>query len=87
MTNPAENNSIELLGADGQPLPYAKAVDELEQILAELDAGSADVDRLADRVRRAAELVRYCRHRLGVVRNDVDDVVGDLEPLDRSDDT
>jgi len=71
---------------DGAPLPYSDALTELEEILAELDAGSADVDRLADRVKRAADLVRHCRLRLGVVRSDVDDVVGDLEPTDRSDD-
>ncbi len=73
-----------LTATDGSPLPYAAALAELEEILAELDAGSADVDRLADRVERAADLVRYCRHRLGVVRADVDDVVGDLDPSERS---
>lgn len=72
-----------LTADDGSPLPYATALAELEEILAELDAGSADVDRLADRVERAADLVRYCRHRLGVVRADVDDVVGDLDPAER----
>ena len=71
---------------DGAPLPYGAALAELEEILAELDAGSADVDRLADRVKRATDLVRHCRRRLGVVRSDVDDVVGDLEPTDRGDD-
>ena len=63
---------------DGSPLPYADALTELESILAELDAGSADVDHLAERVQRAADLVRHCRQRLEVVRRDVDDVVGDL---------
>lgn len=71
---------------DGAPLPYGVALAELESILAELDAGSADVDHLAERVKRAADLVRHCRDRLGVVRSDVDDVVGDLEPADASDD-
>ena len=75
-----------LTNAQGETLAYGEALAELEEILAELDAGSADVDRLADRVKRAADLVRHCRHRLGVVRSDVDDVVGDLEPADRSDD-
>jgi exodeoxyribonuclease VII small subunit len=75
-----------LMNEEGETLPYGEALAELEEILAELDAGSADVDRLADRVKRAADLVRHCRHRLGVVRSDVDDVVGDLEPTDRGDD-
>lgn len=75
-----------LTDEDGAPLPYGQALAELEEILAELDAGSTDVDRLADRVKRAADLVRYCRHRLGVVRSDVDDVLGDLESTDQPDD-
>jgi len=75
-----------LTNEEGAPLPYGAAIAELEEILAELDAGSADVDRLADRVKRAADLVRHCRDRLGVVRSDVDDVVGDLAPTDRNDD-
>lgn len=86
-TNPSDATPVDdtpLVDADGRPLPYAVAIAELEEILAELDAGSADVDRLADRVKRAADLVRHCRHRLGVVRADVDDVVGDLQPSERT---
>lgn len=82
MTEPVEA----LTNADGSMLAYSDALAELEEILAELDAGSADVDRLAERVKRAADLVRHCRHRLGVVRADVDDVVGDLTPIERTDD-
>lgn len=84
MSDNTEHHMLELTSPDGGPLPYGDAIEELEQILGELDAGSADVDRLADRVKRAADLVRYCRHRLGVVRADVDAVVGDLAPAERS---
>lgn len=71
---------------DGSPLPYADALAELEDILGELDAGSADVDHLAERVQRAADLVRHCRQRLDVVRRDVDEVVGDLSASGPDDD-
>lgn len=84
MTDPARPDVNDILTANnGGPLPYGEAIAELEEILAELDAGSADVDRLADQVKRAADLVRHCRRRLGVVRSDVDDVVGDLEPSEQ----
>lgn len=82
----AQLTGLPLTNEDGEPLPYGDALAELEEILAELDAGSADVDRLAERVKRAADLVRHCRHRLGVVRSDVDDVVGDLDPGERDED-
>ena len=66
-------------GDDGvDQLGYAEAVAELEQILAELDGDDVDVDRLAERVRRAAELVRLCRRRLDTARVEVDRIVADL---------
>lgn len=68
-----------LTTAEGDPLPYGDAVDELETILAELDASNVDIDHLAERVRRAAALVSYCRDRLEVVRSDVAEVVEDLD--------
>jgi len=59
-------------------LSYTEALDELDQILAELESSAVDVDVLAERVARGAVLIRYCRERLHVVRSDVDAVVDDL---------
>ncbi len=81
-----KTNNSTLEAADGSPLPYAQAVDELETILAELDSSMVDVDHLAERVRRAADLVRYCRARLDVVRSDMGDVVEDLSRSESSPD-
>ena len=59
-------------------LSYREALDELDDILAQLESSAVDVDVLAERVARGAVLVRYCRQRLRVVRSDVDAVVDDL---------
>lgn len=67
---PAENEG-------GEP-GYAAALAELDDILDELESSAVDVDTLAERVARGAELVRYCRHRLEIVRAEVDAVVTDL---------
>lgn len=64
----------------GEP-SYAEAQRELEGILAELDRDAVDVDRLADRVRRAAELIQFCRERLAAARVDVERIVADLDGL------
>jgi len=75
-----EGDEIEL------DLTYAEALDELDTILAELEATTVDVDVLADRVARGAVLVRYCRQRLQVVRSDVEEVVDTLlDPTDPDD--
>src|SRR5205823_14036557 len=43
---------------------YAEALAELEGILTELEREAVDVDRLAERVQRAARLIRLCRSRI-----------------------
>ena len=54
---------------------FADALAELERIVAELETDDLDVDRLAERVSRAGELVRTCRARLDAARFAVEDVL------------
>ena len=72
-------------GDDDLDLSYTDALEELDDILAQLESTAVDVDVLAERVARGAMLVRYCRQRLQVVRTDVETVVDDLLD-DRPDD-
>lgn len=69
MTEPAEADS----------LTYARALDELEAILAELEDETLDIDRLAARVARAAGLIRLCRARIAHTRLEVERIVADLD--------
>lgn len=64
---------------------YAAAVEELEQILAELESDDVDVDRLADQVKRAADLIELCRGRLDEARVEVTRIVADLDALEADD--
>jgi exodeoxyribonuclease VII small subunit len=58
---------------------YAQALDELDQILRELEGSDVDVDRLADRVARASELIAVCRQRISAARMRIDEVIADLD--------
>lgn len=60
-------------------LGYSEALEELEQILNDLESADTDVDLLAQRVARGAELVQFCRSRLEVVAADVDSVLSDAD--------
>ena len=60
-------------------LGYAAAVDELDTILRELEGTDVDVDRLADRVTRAAGLIALCRDRIDRARLQIDEVIADLD--------
>lgn len=62
----------------GQP-GYAQALDELDSILRELESSDVDVDRLGDRVARAAELIALCRDRISTARIRIDEVIADLD--------
>lgn len=68
---------------------YGVALEELERILEEIEDDAVDVDVLATKVRRAAELLRVCRDRIAAARIEVTQIVADLEPatLDDVDDT
>ena len=71
-------------GAQPNPNPpdtpgYAQALDELDQILRELESTDVDVDRLADRVARASELIAVCRQRISVAKLRIDEVIADLD--------
>jgi exodeoxyribonuclease VII small subunit len=58
---------------------YAQALGELDAILRELEGADVDVDQLADRVARAAELIAICRDRINAARMRIDEVIADLD--------
>ena len=57
---------------------YAAALAELETILGGLERADVDVDVLATQVKRAAELIGFCRDRIGSARLHIEQVVADL---------
>ncbi len=59
---------------------YTEAMAELERILHELEHDDVDVDRLADRVARAAQLIELCRDRIRVARMEVERITVDEDP-------
>ena len=69
---------------DANPeLGYAEAMTELDGILDELEGDHLDVDVLAERVRRASELIKLCRTRITRAQEDVGRIVTDLEEFER----
>lgn len=55
---------------------------ELERILEDLENDAIDVDELGARVRRASELIRLCRQRLLHSREEIEQVVAELDALE-----
>jgi exodeoxyribonuclease VII small subunit len=69
---------------DPAELGFAAALAELERIVEELESEALDVDHLAQRVERAAMLVRWCRERIDHTRFQVTEII---ERLDGGDGT
>jgi len=51
---------------------YEAAQQELQTIVQQLQEGSISMDELAERARRAAELIRLCRERLRDLETELD---------------
>ena len=60
------------------------AITELEQILAQLRADNCDVDTLAERTRRAVELLQLCRDRLTTTETELTAILSSLQSPDNN---
>jgi exodeoxyribonuclease VII small subunit len=63
----------------GDETSYREALSEIEAILADLERDAVDVDELALKVARAADLIRVCRSRIADARLQVEEIVADLD--------
>jgi exodeoxyribonuclease VII small subunit len=64
---------------------YRDALLEIEAILADLERDAVDVDELALKVSRAADLIRVCRSRIADARMQVEEIVADLDDAEADD--
>lgn len=58
---------------------YATALAELDSILRELENSDVDVDHLAERVARAAELIQLSRTKISAAQLRIEQVTADLD--------
>jgi len=66
---------------ESEPIAYADAMRELEEILDQIESDDVDIDLLSTRVTRAAELIRICRERIHATRIEVEEIVAGLESV------
>ena len=59
-----------------------EAVEEVEEILAGLEAETVDIDTLGQEVKRAVELIHVCREKLEKTDSEVRELVAGLETGD-----
>jgi exodeoxyribonuclease VII small subunit len=60
-------------------MTYEKAYEELQQIISDIETGEISVDILSEKVKRAAELIQFCKEKLTSTENDVQKILEDLK--------
>lgn len=60
-------------------LTYEEAYNELKKIASEIETESVSVDVLADRVKRASELITFCQTKLRATEQEVNNIIKQME--------
>ncbi len=58
---------------------YKEAMDEIEHIVEEIENETVDVDMLAEKIKRAAFLIKLCKQKLRKTDDEIKKVLDELE--------
>jgi exodeoxyribonuclease VII small subunit len=61
-----------------QKTTYKEAIEELEEILASLENSGPDVDGLTIKVKRAAELIKFCKGKLFETEAEIEKIIEEI---------
>lgn len=65
-----------------QILTYESAYQELAEIAREIETESVSVDVLAQKVKRASELITFCQTKLKSTESEVNKIIAQMESTD-----
>jgi exodeoxyribonuclease VII small subunit len=60
-------------------LSYKEAFSELEEILAKIESDELNVDDLTVHVKRAAELIKFCKGKLFETESEIEKIIEDID--------
>lgn len=62
-----------------EALSYSKAIKEIEEILKYIESQEVDVDILVEKVKRATELIQFCKNKLRSAEEELHKTLQGLE--------
>jgi exodeoxyribonuclease VII small subunit len=70
--------------AKSKEMTYSQALNELEKIVRGIESEEVDVDVLAEKIKRASFLIKFCKDKLRTAEDEVKKVLSDMEgnPVD-----
>ena len=54
---------------------YTSALEELQKIIEEIQAEEVSIDDLAEKVKKASDLIRFCKEKLRTTEGELGDVL------------
>lgn len=64
---------------DQENFSYRQALEEIENIVAKIEADEPDVDELAEMVKRASQLIKQCKEKLRDTGDELDQLLEEFE--------
>ncbi|MGZ3844726.1 MAG: exodeoxyribonuclease VII small subunit [Flavisolibacter sp.] len=61
-----------------EDLKYSSAFKELQEIVSEIESGEISVDELSEKVKKAAQLIKFCKAKLTSTEEDVNNILKEL---------
>lgn len=61
-----------------EDLKYSSAFKELQEIVSEIESGEISVDELSEKVKKAAQLIKFCKIKLTSTEEDVNNILKEL---------
>lgn len=62
-----------------ETLTYKNALAEIEDLLGKMENDELDVDELAEKVKRASFLLRFCKEKLTTTENEIQNIIGSMD--------
>lgn len=62
-----------------EEINYTDAFRELQTIVTEIENGEISVDELSQKVKRAAQLIKFCKTKLATTEEDVSKILKELD--------
>ncbi|MFP5467929.1 MAG: exodeoxyribonuclease VII small subunit [Gammaproteobacteria bacterium] len=84
-SEPRSSRTVKSAGQEAVAPSYEAALEELERLVAQLDAGQLPLDQLLTHYQRGAQLLAFCREKLDAVENQIRVLeANELKPWDAS---
>ncbi|MBQ9092541.1 MAG: exodeoxyribonuclease VII small subunit [Prevotella sp.] len=57
-------------------MKYEEAVAELERVVTQMESGQMDLDAVAEKLKKAQKLIKYCKERLTETDGEIQKILG-----------